>query len=125
MISSLRQLYSLTYYTNAQQGNLVQNWPMTVELKVGEADLAEYNVASGANVFRASQPWLLVDNLASTSNYNNWLQPAIAHLGVNRELANPKLNLPLSVVISSLRQLYSLTVTFSFLAGSTRYWLSM
>ena len=72
------------YYTNMQQGNLVQEWPMTVELYVGEEKEHEYNAVSGAATFRANFPWLLVDNMASTANYNNWLQPAISHLGVSR-----------------------------------------
>ena len=43
----------------------------------------EYNVVSGAGTFTAKQPWLRVSNAVATYNYNNWLQPAIAHLGVD------------------------------------------
>ena len=75
------------YYTNGQQGNLVDNWPMTAELTTledGETVTKEYNVVGGASTFTAVQPWLRVNNVAATYNYNNWVQPAIAHLGVAR-----------------------------------------
>ena len=75
------------YYTNNQQGNLVDNWPMIAELTTlddeGKTISDEYNVVSGAGVFTANQPWLRVANAVATYNYNNWLQPAIAHLGVD------------------------------------------
>ena len=75
------------YYTNNQQGNLVDNWPMIAELTTlddeGKTISDEYNVVSGAGTFTANQPWLRVANAVATYNYNNWLQPAIAHLGVD------------------------------------------
>ena len=75
------------YYTNGNQGNLVQNWPMTAELTTlddeGNTVSDNYNVVGGASTFTAKQPWLRVANAVATYNYNNWLQPAIAHLGVD------------------------------------------
>ncbi|MBD5148841.1 MAG: S-layer homology domain-containing protein [Oscillibacter sp.] len=78
------------YYTNGQHGNLVESWPMTAELATldenGETVIKEYNVVSGASTFTAAQPWLYVDNVVTTNNmFTNWLQPAIAHLGVTRK----------------------------------------
>lgn len=79
------------YYTNGNQGNLVDNWPMTAELTTLDADgktvTEEYNIVGGAGTFTALQPWMRVENAVATYNYNNWLQPAIPHLGVTRHNA--------------------------------------
>ncbi|MDE7219350.1 MAG: hypothetical protein K2O45_06995, partial [Oscillospiraceae bacterium] len=73
------------YASNNQTGNVLQDWPMTVELKAGEAELAEYSLAGGSNnIFVARTPWTEVISVVGTSRYYNWLQPAIAHLGVTR-----------------------------------------
>jgi hypothetical protein len=73
------------YYTNGNNGNMVQSWPMTAELKVGDADKKEYTTSS-SNVFNTqlflNTPWLEVRSIAANRSYYNWLQPAIAHLGV-------------------------------------------
>ena len=77
------------YYTNSQNGNLVKDWPMTVELTMpneeGAAETKEYTTSS-SNVFNTQQflstPWFEVTSIAANRSYYNWLQPAIAHLGV-------------------------------------------
>ena len=91
------------YYTNGNQGNLVQNWPMTVELWNGAEGKGEYNLANAnGNVFNAAAvanmpvggSWTEVQNVASRGNYYNWLQPAIAHLGVTRTGFGPTRAVP-------------------------------
>ena len=87
------------YYTNGQYGNLQQNWPMTAELTMpdenGKPVTKEYSVAAGgASQLVAAQPWTLVNSLASTGSYYNWLQPAIAHLGVTRTGYTPTKGVP-------------------------------
>ena len=85
------------YYTNANIGNLVQNWPMTVELWNGEEGKNEYSVNNSnpfnVNVSRGDynldKPFTEVRSIASDRSYYNWLQPAIAHLGVGREGFGP------------------------------------
>ncbi len=85
------------YYTNANIGNLVQNWPMTVELWNGEEGKDEYSVNNSnpfnVNVSRGNynldKPFTEVRSIASDRSYYNWLQPAIAHLGVGREGFGP------------------------------------
>ena len=85
------------YYTNANIGNLVQNWPMTVELWNGEEGKDEYSVNNSnpfnVNVSRGDynldKPFTEVRSIASDRSYYNWLQPAIAHLGVGREGFGP------------------------------------
>ena len=73
------------YASNNATGNVIQNWPMTVELKAGEAEIAEYGLAGGGNnIFVARTPWTEVISVIGTQRYYNWLQPAIAHLGVTR-----------------------------------------
>lgn len=88
------------YYTNANIGNLVQNWPMTVELWNGEEGKNEYSVSNSnpfnVNVSRGDnnlpKPFTEVKSIASNRSYYNWLQPAIAHLGVGREGFGPTFN---------------------------------
>jgi hypothetical protein len=75
------------YYTNNAQGNLVQNWPMKVELVMpdenGKPVSKEYDVANVATTaLRGTAPWTLINNVAQAGNFYNWLQPAISHLGV-------------------------------------------
>ena len=82
------------YYTNHQNGNLQQNWPMTVELTMpnedGEAETNEYTLTNVKdNPFVALNYWTGISNRVITAAYENWLQPAIAHLGttgIDREL---------------------------------------
>ncbi len=80
------------YYSNGNNGNLVQTWPMTVELWNGEEGKAEYTTSSN-NPFNTQlflgTPWLEVRSIASNRDYYNWLQPAIAHLGVTRNGLGP------------------------------------
>ena len=83
------------YASNNATGALVQNWPMTVELKAGDEAPKEYNVGSGSDSnFAARIPWSTVNSAVGTFTYNNWLQPAIAHLGVNRSGFGPVRELP-------------------------------
>jgi hypothetical protein len=75
------------YYTNNANGNLVQNWPMTVELTMpdenGKAVTKEYSLANpSGNAFVGLNAWTYISNVAMSSPLNNWLQPAIAHLGI-------------------------------------------
>jgi hypothetical protein len=74
------------YYTNNAQGNMVQDWPMTVELVMPNEDgtliKKEYNLANRNTELRGLAAWTQITNLAQTGSYYNWLQPAIAHLGV-------------------------------------------
>ena len=84
------------YYKNDNNGNLVQNWPMTVELWNGADGKGEYSTAAGS-VFNArtngtaamQTPWTEVRSIAANRQYYNWLQPAISHLGVTRTGGNP------------------------------------
>ena len=83
------------YASNNATGALVQNWPMTVELKAGDEAVKEYNVGSGSDgTFAARTPWSTVNSAVGTFTYNNWLQPAIAHLGVSRTGFGPVRELP-------------------------------
>ena len=78
------------YYTNTQNGNLQQNWPMNVELTIGEEDTREYNLSNASsNAFIALDNWTAISNRVITANYENWLQPAIEHLGVASFNGNP------------------------------------
>lgn len=75
------------YYSNNNNGSLVQNWPMTVELAMPDEDgkvaYKEYNLANASgNAFQALTPWTRISNAAMNAELNNWLQPAIAHLGI-------------------------------------------
>ena len=81
------------YAQNNATGSVIQNWPMTVELKAGEDATAEYNLGSGStSEFVASgNAWTEVQNIVNAGNYYNWLQPAIAHLGVTRTVNNTAL----------------------------------
>ena len=99
------------YYTNDQYGNIQQNWPMTVELTMPDEDgnpvTKEYPVASGgAAQLTAKAPWSLVSSKASTGNYYNWLQPAIAHLGVTRNDYKAVNGAPTFVTIDPLYSTY-------------------
>ena len=73
------------YANNNFNGNVINNTPMTVELTIGDADTKEYSV-TGANsqAFIAKAAWTQVQSGVMNANYLNWLQPAIAHLGVTR-----------------------------------------
>ena len=80
------------YARNNANGNLVQEWPMNVELVVKDAQATEYNLVNGGrNIFVATTPWAQIQNMAAVGNYYNWLQPAIQHLGVTRVINNVKL----------------------------------
>ncbi|MCI9433293.1 MAG: hypothetical protein HFF70_12865, partial [Oscillospiraceae bacterium] len=80
------------YARNDANGNLVQEWPMNVELVVKDAKATEYNLVNGGrNIFVATTPWAQIQNMAAVGNYYNWLQPAIQHLGVTRVINNVKL----------------------------------
>lgn len=75
------------YYNNNNNGALVQNWPMTVELTMpdedGKAVTKEYSLSNNnGNVFQALTSWTRISNVAMNANLNNWLQPAIGHLGI-------------------------------------------
>ncbi|MCI9432185.1 MAG: hypothetical protein HFF70_07125, partial [Oscillospiraceae bacterium] len=79
------------YARNNANGNLVRDWPMTVELKNKDEKPAEYGLNGGGNnLFVANQPFSLIWNLAATSNYYNWLLPATGHVGVNAVNYAPK-----------------------------------
>ncbi len=78
------------YANNNFNGNIVRNTPMTVELTAGDADTAEYTLSNGStSEFIALAPWTLSSSVVGTYSYNNWLQPAIAHLGVTRTGCGP------------------------------------
>ena len=80
------------YANNNFNGNIVRNTPMTVELTAGDAATAEYTVGSSSTAeFVALVPWTYAGSVVGTYNYNNWLQPAIAHLGVTRTVDNTTL----------------------------------
>ena len=83
------------YASNNNNGNLIQNWPMTVELKAGEAAVAEYNLSGGSSSpFVSGYAWTMVGSYANNSSYNNYLQPAIAHLGVGTNGFGPVTSTP-------------------------------
>ena len=77
------------YARNNANGNLVRDWPMTVELKNKDEKPAEYSLNGGSgNLFVTSShknpqaAWSLISNYAAVGDYYNWLQPATAHMGV-------------------------------------------
>ena len=122
------------YYTNANIGNLVQNWPMTVELWNGEEGKNEYSV-NNSNPFNVnasrgdnnlSKPFAEVRSIASSRNYYNWLQPAIAHLGVGREGFGPDFGVSAvdindAVQYTFWNKNYQLVNTINNLNGSTEF----
>ena len=77
-------------YQNENVGNLVKDWPISIELTVGETAAKQYNLTnrgagSTPNFLMTSNgtPWLMVQSrIASSYNFNNWIQPAISHLGL-------------------------------------------
>ena len=75
------------YYANNANGSLIKNWPMTAELTMpdenGKAVTKEYSTSSN-NPFLALTAWTNTANRVQTSQLQNWLQPAIANLGVTR-----------------------------------------
>ena len=71
------------YARNNANGNLVRDWPMTVELTVKDAKTTEYGLNGGSNnLFVSPNWWTQVGNYAAVGNYYNYLKPAVAHLGV-------------------------------------------
>ena len=122
------------YYTNANIGNLVQNWPMTVELWNGEEGKNEYSV-NNSNPFNVnasrgdnnlSKPFAEVRSIASSRNYYNWLQPAIAHLGVGREGFGPDFGVSAVDINNAVQYTfwnknYQLVNTINNLNGSTEF----
>ena len=75
------------YYSNNANGSLIKNWPMTAELTMpdenGKAVTKEYSTSS-STPFLALTAWTNTANRVQTSQLQNWLQPAIANLGVTR-----------------------------------------
>ncbi len=75
------------YYSNNANGSIIKNWPMTAELTMpdenGNAVTREYSTSSN-NPFLARLAWTNTANRVQTSQLQNWLQPAIANLGVTR-----------------------------------------
>ena len=83
------------YANNNQNGNLAQQWPMTVELVDKDADAAEYNLNGGSrSPFVSASVWNEVASLRGGYTYYNWLQPATAHYGVTTNGFAPTLGTP-------------------------------
>ena len=78
------------YASNNFNGNIVRSTPMTVELTVGDADTTEYALNNNStSEFIALDYWTMSNSAIGTYDYKNWLQPAIAHLGVTRTNYGP------------------------------------
>ena len=70
------------YPTGNQNFNYVKNFKGIVEMKMGEADIDEYNIAnSDGSVFFSDSVWTIGTRGYWNSSLYNYLQPAIAHLG--------------------------------------------
>ena len=83
-------LLTEVYATSTNNGNLVRNLPLTVELKVKDAAAAEYALANpNGNDMVSTSAWTQVMSYVGNYNYNNFLQPAIGHAGVTRSGFGP------------------------------------
>ena len=73
------------YATNSQDGHLIKNHPLTVEMVTAdeEGNKVQDEYSTTSNVFVADDNYSLVSNKADTSRYYNWLLPATAHLGTD------------------------------------------
>ena len=70
------------YPGSNQNHNYVQTGRVTAEMKMGEADIDEFNVANkGGSVFFSGYAWTSRTNTYYNTDLN-YLQPAIAHLGL-------------------------------------------
>ncbi len=71
------------YGTNSQMGNLIYQNSLTAELKIGNDPAHEYGVANPGSPLVSSVVWTTIgSSVINNVSYNNFLQPAIAHLGV-------------------------------------------
>ena len=73
------------YPSSNQNHNYVQTGRVTAEMKMGEADIDEFNVANkDGSVFYSGYAW--TSRLGRYYNTDlNYLQPAIAHLGLTKQ----------------------------------------
>ena len=70
------------YPTSNQNFNYIQTGRVTAEMKMGEADIDEFNVVSkDGSVFFSGYAWTSRTNTYYNTDLN-YLQPAIAHLGL-------------------------------------------
>ncbi len=70
------------YPSSNQNHNYVQTGRVTAEMKMGEADIDEFNVTNkGGSVFFSGYAWTSRNTRYQNTDLN-YLQPAIAHLGV-------------------------------------------
>ncbi len=76
------------YAANNFNGNVVNNSSLTVELtmpnEAGNTESKEYGLINTDTPLRARTAWTMVQSTVGAYQYYNYLQPAIAHLGVTR-----------------------------------------